>query len=105
MYKVVRKQEAGVRKVADNKTAFNYITKYISTNVSMAVIEAEDCHQKETIKYNRIYFVISGKLVLIFDDKSVILLEGDSCYIDKDTNYELEGTFKTVIINQPAFGM
>jgi hypothetical protein len=42
MFRVIRKSEAKERKIADNKSAFNYITKEISLEISLAVIEGTD---------------------------------------------------------------
>lgn len=104
MYKVVKKSDAVIRKISENKVATNYITKDISPHVSFTTLEATDYEEKETTSYNRIYHVLKGTLTLTFDDQVVILLEGDSCYIEKGTNYEMCGTFKAVVVNQPAFG-
>ncbi|MDP2926944.1 MAG: hypothetical protein Q8N65_02310 [bacterium] len=104
MYKLVRKSEAIFRKIADNKFATNYITKDISPNVSLATLEGKD-YQEETItEYNRIYYVLNGELVLAFDSEKISLEEGDTCFISKDTKYGISGTFKAIVINQPAFG-
>lgn len=46
MYKVVRKSEATVRQIADNKIALNYITKDLSPEVSLAVTKATDYYEK-----------------------------------------------------------
>lgn len=104
MFKVIRKSEATVRKIADNKTAANYITKEISKDVSLATTEAQEYYEEETANYNRIYFVLEGELLLQFENQEVSLLEGDTCFIEKGTTYEMKGTFKAVMINQPAFG-
>lgn len=105
MFKVVRKSEASIRKIAGNKIAVNYITKDISPGVSFATAEATNYYEKETTPYNRIYFVLGGRLVLVFDNEEILLEEGDLCFIEKGTIYEMKGTFKAAIINQPAFGI
>lgn len=104
MYKIVRKSEGMVRKIADNKIATNYITKDITKYLSLATTEAKDYYEKVKTTYNRIYFVLEGELVLKFDDSDQKLHEGDTCFVEKGTNYEMLGTFKAIIINQPAFG-
>jgi ethanolamine utilization protein EutQ (cupin superfamily) len=104
MFKVVRKSEAVVRKIANNKTATNYITKDISPLVSFAITEATDYYEKETAPYDRIFYVLEGKLLLVFDGKEIPLNSGGCCFIKKNTIYEMKGTFKAVVINQPAFG-
>lgn len=104
MYRVVRRPEALVRKIAENKVAVNYITKDISQEVSLAIIEATDYYEKETTAYNRIYYVLDGTLVLVFNGEEMSLHVGDTCFIEKGMTYEMKGTFEVVVVNQPAFG-
>jgi len=104
MFKVVRKQEGVVRKIADNKIATNYITKEITKDFSLATTEAQDYYEKVETTYSRIYYVLSGELILKFGSEEQKLHEGDTCFVEKGTSYEMLGSFKAVIINQPAFG-
>ena len=104
MYKVIRKSEATVRHIADNKIAFNYVTKELSPAVSLAVTEAIDYYEQEATDYDRIYYVLEGELDLNFDGSDVRLAVGDSCFVAKGTEYEMRGSFKAVMVNQPAFG-
>ena len=104
MFKVVRRTETTVRRIADNKTAANYITKDISKNVSLATTEATNYYEKEAADYNRIYYVLEGNLILVFNTEEVALNVSDVCYVEKGTKYEMKGTFKAIIVNQPAFG-
>ncbi|MCL5438778.1 MAG: cupin domain-containing protein [Patescibacteria group bacterium] len=104
MFKVVRKSEVTIRKIADNKIAISFITKDISKDVSLATTEATDYYEKETAYYNRIYYVLEGNLILVFNNEEVTLNVGDVCYVEKGTKYEMKGTFKAIIVNQPAFG-
>jgi mannose-6-phosphate isomerase-like protein (cupin superfamily) len=104
MYKVVRSSEGMVRQIAETYRATNLITKDISPNVSLAVTEASNHHETEITLYDRLYLVLEGAVELTFDSETVQLKPGDSCFIGKDTEYEISGTFKTVIVNQPAFG-
>ncbi len=105
MYKLVRKKEALIRKIFENYTANNFITKDISSEVSLAVTEADKLTDITFTEYNRIYYLLSGKLILTFDEEKVILEKGDSCFISANTKYKMEGTFKAIVINQPAFGI
>lgn len=54
--------------------------------------------------YNRIYYVLEGEMELVVDGKASRLQAGDSCFISKNTTYEMRGTFKAITVNQPAFG-
>ena len=104
MYKVVRQSESALRKIADNKISLNFITKEFSPNVSLAITEGKNYKEEEIAKYNRIYFVLDGALMLIFGMDKVFLKKYDSCFISKGTKYIMSGTFKTIVVNQPAFG-
>lgn len=104
MYKIVRESDGSVRQIAPNKTANNLISKDTSPNLSLATTEAVDYYEKETTSYDRIYYVLDGTLVLAINGEKSSVQKGDACFISKDTTYEMQGTFKAVIVNQPAFG-
>lgn len=104
MYKVVRESEGTVRQIAPNKSANNLITRDVSPGVSLATTEAADYYEKETAQYDRIYYVLDGNLDLTIDGATMSLQKGDTCFISKDTTYEMRGTFRAVTVNQPAFG-
>jgi len=104
MYKVIKKSEASLRIITENKRSLNFITKNINPEVSLAITEGEKYFEEEIAKYNRIYFVLEGQLILTFDKEKIILEINDCCYIDKGTKYTMSGTFKTIVVNQPAFG-
>lgn len=104
MYKIIRQSEGILRQIAETYKATNLITKDISPGVSLAVTEANSHHEVETTEYDRIYFVLEGAIELVFDGNAVQLKPGDSCFIGKGTTYEVGGTFRAVIVNQPAFG-
>jgi len=104
MYKTVRKLESTPRKISDKAQARNYITKDISPTVSLAVLEGNNCSEKVFTAYNRIYYVFEGTLKLSFGSEKILLKEGDSFFVSSNTDYLLAGTFKTVVVNEPAFG-
>lgn len=104
MYKVVKKSEGKIRKIADNKIAVNYITKDVSESVSLAVTEATNYIEDQHAKYNRIYYVLEGTLVLAFGNETVELNRDDACFVSKGITYQMKGSFKAIIVNQPAFG-
>jgi len=104
MYQVVLQGDAFTRQNSANETAVNYITKDISPEVSLSVITASDFTKVQAVKSNRIYFVLEGELELNFDDKLIKLRANDSCFIAKGTEYAMAGTFKAIVVNQPAYG-
>ncbi len=105
MLKVIRKSEARERRIAENKSAFNYITKDISPEVSLAVIEGSDFKGEINITEDRIYFVLSGSLILNLNGEEIILYPEDSCLISRGTKYIMSGTFKVITVDQPAHGI
>lgn len=106
MYRIVKQSDAIHRQINSNKSALNYITKEITSNFSVATTEGINCDLTETTEYDRVYFVLSGKLKLIFDlsKKEILLNPNDAVFISKETSYRMIGTFSAVVINQPAFG-
>ena len=104
MYKIIKKDDGKLRKISPTKVAWNYITADITQDVSLAVTEAIDgYHEKELCEYNRIYYVLEGKLGLKIGDHPEELEQGDSIFIPKGTEYEMSGKFKAIVVNQPAF--
>jgi len=103
MYKVIKKSESILRQIAPNKTANNYITKDINPLFSLATTKGDNYYEKVKVGYNRVYFVLEGELILNFDKKQEKLNVGDCIYIEKNTTYEMTGTFNAIVINQPAF--
>lgn len=105
MFKIVKATEGTTRQITENKSANNLITKEDTPVMSLATTEGIDYHEKESTKYNRIYYVLEGKLALGFDGKFYELTAGDTCYMDAGTDYEMKGTFKALVVNQPAYGV
>ena len=104
MFKVVRASEAIPRQITETYKANNYITKDISPGVSLAVNEANDHHETELTQYDRIYYILEGEIEFDFDGEQIRLRPGDSCFVSKSAQYKFSGTFKAVVVNQPAFG-
>ena len=106
MYKVVKQSDAIHRQISPKKSALNYITKEITPNFSVSTTEGINCDLIEAAEYDRVYFVLSGELKLIFDrsKEEILLHPNDTVFINKDTKYRMIGTFSAVVINQPAFG-
>lgn len=104
MITVVQKSEATLRHIANTYKATNLITKDVNPNVSLAVNEATDHQETETTDYDRIYYVVEGILNIKTNDKAYTVSAGDACFVSADTTYDFSGTFRAVVVNQPAFG-
>ncbi len=104
MLKIVRKTDAATRKIADNKFVLDYITKDTSSDISFVIIEGADFEGETTIVGNRIYFVLSGTLVIDLDGERTTLSPDDSCFISAGTKYKyvMSGKFKIITVDQPA---
>lgn len=99
VYKLVKAADTTVRQIAAN-----FITKDINPTISFATTEATDYYEKETTPYARIYYVLDGLMVITIANEKFNVEVGDVFYIEKDSTYEMQGTFKAVAVNQPAFG-
>jgi mannose-6-phosphate isomerase-like protein (cupin superfamily) len=104
MYKIIRKSEAVVRQVSENKVVINFITKEISPNVSLAIIDNKGFYGEVIVDNDRIYYIVSGKLILEFNGEKKELNEGDSCFISCGSSYIMSGDCTAVTVDQPAFG-
>lgn len=104
MITVVQKSEASIRHIADTYKATNFITKDITPVVSLAINEASNHQETETTDYDRIYYVVEGVLNIKTNDEAYSVNVGDACFISANTTYDFFGTFKAVVVNQPAFG-
>jgi ethanolamine utilization protein EutQ (cupin superfamily) len=102
MVKLIKKEEGKIRIISENYQVNNFITKEISEKVSVAISEGNN-YQKTTknIESDRVYYVLEGKLIV---NNDLIAEEGDFIFVPKGEEYTFSGTFKTILINSPAFG-
>ena len=104
MYKIVQKEHAALRVIAESKIALNYITKDVSPSLSLAITEAYNHSEKELCDYDRIYFILEGAMTIEADGDTFELNPEEACYIARGTKYSMQGTFKAVVVNTPAYG-
>lgn len=104
MHHLTQKDQAVLRTIADSKTALNYITKDVSPAMSLATTEAEDHFEQEICEYDRIYFVLEGVMNIEIEGEKVAIQPEDAFFIAKGTEYSMQGTFRAVVVNAPAFG-
>lgn len=102
--KLVKKNQCRVRVVDETARALNYVTKEFSPKVSVAVLEANEIDAPVITKYLRIYYVIEGELKVVIEGKKYLAKTEEALVVPKDAKYQLQGTFRAVVINQPAFG-
>lgn len=104
MPQIIRKAEAIARVIAPTKTAYNYITKDISPNLSLSVLKAEDYVGDIEPDHDWIYYVIAGQMTLKYSDQDIILNAEDSCMVGAGDKYQMSRTYEAVVVSQPAFG-
>jgi mannose-6-phosphate isomerase-like protein (cupin superfamily) len=103
---VIRKHEGIRRKAGQYYTILNKITKKHTAKVSLSLATRKGGSEKTaSLRSDRIYFVLSGKMEIIADRKKLILNHGDAVLIPARTTYEVSGKFITVTINAPSFDM
>ena len=107
MYKLVKNEEATIRKHSESYSIKNYFTKDFSRDFSLAVAELNgDVHQATSSAISdRIYYVFDGTVKFAVDGKTVAVNSHDSIFIGKGTEYSFGGSCKMVLINIPAFGV
>jgi len=86
-----------MQKLAQSGLISNDIGPLATTNVT-------DYHMQEKAPYNVIYHIREGELTLTIDGETVTLHEGDTCFIDKHTDYEVRGTAGFMRMKKPLFG-
>jgi len=102
--KLIKKSRGIVRKISKTYRITNFLTKEHCKHLSVAVGEARN-HKEVTknIKSDRVYYILKGRLVVKSGNKKFIINKGDIIFIPKNTNYQFQGTFESVLINSPAF--
>lgn len=101
MFIIVRKSDASIQKIADNKITTNHIANDSANSILLDVIEAANYDEKQTIAYNCIYYIFDGELHLRITNKETIVYKGDAVFIEKGMTVALKGTFKAITISHP----
>jgi len=89
-----------IREIASSYKIYQILTKTDSESITVVIGKAEN-HYEVTMNTDsdRAYYILNGKMILDGKDCN----PGDLVYIPKNTEYQFEGTFETLIINSPAF--
>lgn len=102
--RLIKKEEAVVRKISETYTISNLLTKAISEKVSVVVSESKGHSEMARNKISdRIYYVLGGQLKVKQGGKELIANSDDLIFVPANTWYEFGGSFKAVLINAPAF--
>lgn len=106
-FKLVKNDDGNVRNHNDSYSIKNYLTKDFSENFSLAVSELIDGEHELTksVASDRIYYFIEANATFIVEGNEMNILSGDVLFIEKNTEYSFSGSFKSVLINIPAFGI
>lgn len=104
--KLIKNNEAIPRKISDSYEIKNFVTKDFSNKVSLAVSNAKEHFETtKNKKSDRIYYVLEGKLKISFEGTELIAYAGDVIFIPANTEYKFKGTFRTILVNSPAFNV
>jgi ethanolamine utilization protein EutQ (cupin superfamily) len=93
-------QNGSIRKVSESYAILNLLTAQESENVSVAIGTATNHNETTSTSSERVYFILEGEMTI---NDEILAKQGEVIYIPKHTEYSFKGTFKTLIINVPAF--
>lgn len=84
----------------------NYITREASDQVSCAVSELNGSTPMTiNVRSDRIYYFLEGDATFQFENRTIQINKGAALYIPANTRYIMQGHFKAVLINSPAFNV
>src|SRR6185312_14765262 len=104
MFIVVKKTQKSVRKIFDEKKPLKEIIPQ-SDKLSLDIVEVKDHHERTIAGYNRIYYISEGQMLIQINKNSYYLQKGDACFVEKGMKFELEGTFRVIIVSSPALSI
>lgn len=101
----IAKSDAVRRGESEHYQIYNYLTKEDSPDVSLAVSVLRGAiPETANLVSDRIYYFLEADAVLRFGDGADMhVASGDVVRIPKNTRYSVEGSFRAVLINAPAF--
>lgn len=102
---ILIKAEEGVKRGEGTSYVItNYLTREKSSKVSVAVSELKGKLWKTMNKESdRVYYLLDGYGNFHFEDITFETKAGDVVYVPARTPYFVEGEFRAVLINSPAF--
>lgn len=104
MYKLICRDDCSCFKPDETTKITDYVTKENFGELSIVLSEINGDHG-EFIYHGGVqfYFVIKGKVTFIFDDKKMILHEGDCIQIFNEWHRKIGEDAKMIVISTPAF--
>jgi ethanolamine utilization protein EutQ (cupin superfamily) len=98
--KLLKKEDAVLRKISDSYSVFNFLTANDSERFSIAIGDALDHDETTKTMSDRAYFVLEGEIIV---NGKLRGGPADIIFIPENTEYSFKGSFKAIIINSPPF--
>ena len=98
--KVFTKEKGIIRKISEQKSVLNLLTKNDSDKLSVGKITATNLDLKTNTDSDRAYYILNGELLI--DEESG--KTGDVIFVTSGSEYTMKGTFEAVLVNSPPFG-
>jgi mannose-6-phosphate isomerase-like protein (cupin superfamily) len=103
---LIKSAEAVPRGEGSSYAILNYLTKQNSPRVSVAVSNLDGRLPKTTNRVSdRVYYFIEGHVLFQSNSGVIEAGAGDVLFVPANTKYSLQGRFKAVLINSPAFDL
>ncbi len=100
---IIRYNDASIRS-GDDIQIRNYITRNISTSLSLAVSTLDGIHPETmSTTSDRAYFILEGEGKVEVGGEVSVVRAGDAVYIPKNTVHSIQGKVKYVLVNAPPF--
>lgn len=98
--RLLKKEDAVLRKISDSYSVFNFLTANDSERFSIAIGDALDHDETTKTMSDRAYFVLEGEIIV---NGKLRGGPADIIFIPENTEYSFKGSFKAIIINSPPF--
>ena len=102
--KYIKESDATTRNEDGDYVIKNYITKLDNQDVSLAVSELKGgMFMTKNTKSDRFYYFLNADAEFKSENKIIKIEKNSVLFIPKNTKYKIEGVFKALLINNPAF--
>ena len=100
MVKLFKKEEGVIRKISDSYSVLNLLTAKDSSKVSVDVSTATNHFETTRSTSDRAHYILEGEITI---NNQTIARTGEVIYVPANEEYTFQGSFKSVLINSPAF--